>query len=211
MLVLRKKFVNYSVLRNVRITLIILLGIFLAVSLGFIIRPGFLLLNCPAKCVIISNPPSGFNISAATSSSENYIQYATYPAPSLLAVALLVMVAGYTFTIITMFGYTDEDIQDVIFRFRTSSPRIAALVGTDKNPLMSTHAIIVVFNLIFYGLGIWQLFSARAKAHQSLEAQDENIWGLGQVLPLLLLFLPVLQALEVFYGSSRLSWSIKPL
>jgi hypothetical protein len=35
--------------------------------------------------------------------------------------------------------------------------------------------------------------------------EDENTWGFGQILPMILLALPIFQVLEMFYGASFLS------
>ena len=48
--------------------------------------------------------------------------------------------------------------------------------------------------------GTLLVFTARAKAPSQIR-KDENSWGFGQIIPLLLLILPLIAVLEAFYGS----------
>src|SRR5271170_7069761 len=61
----------------------------------------------------------------------------------------------------------------------------------------------VLLNISLFIMGLYLLFFTRATAHQIIGNHAENIWGFGQILPLLLLLLPLLQGLEIFYGIHR--------
>jgi hypothetical protein len=61
----------------------------------------------------------------------------------------------------------------------------------------------VCLSTVNFGLGIDRLFWLRDIAQDLAHNREENVWGFGQILPLLLLLIPVLQGLEILYGSHR--------
>ena len=75
-------------------------------------------------------------------------------------------------------------------------------------------AIVVIFdglnsdimgtisNNLVFGWGIYRLWKDRMiGASLMAEDQSENLWGFGQILPFLLLILPIISTLDVIYGT----------
>jgi hypothetical protein len=54
--------------------------------------------------------------------------------------------------------------------------------------------------IFWYGIGIWSLWSDLQQGRPGLADKSENLWGFGQLLPLMLLILPGLTAWEVYDG-----------
>jgi len=187
MFVLHDYFRNpgHSVLRTVRLISMIAFGIFVIVSLGIASRNGFEALNCPAKCVLLSNPPVGFNFRLATGASSDYSP-STANNISLLFASLLVLIMSYLLAIIPMFMSVSSENEEIY------SWSVASVV-------------VVCLSTVNFGLGIDRLFWLRDIAQDLAHNREENVWGFGQILPLLLLLIPVLQGLEILYGSHRKS------
>jgi hypothetical protein len=158
-------------------------GIFVIVSLGIASRNGFEALNCPAKCVLLSNPPVGFNFRLATGASSDYSP-STANNISLLFASLLVLIMSYLLAIIPMFMSVSSENEEIY------SWSVASVV-------------VVCLSTVNFGLGIDRLFWLRDIAQDLAHNREENVWGFGQILPLLLLLIPVLQGLEILYGSHR--------
>ena len=59
-----------------------------------------------------------------------------------------------------------------------------------------------LFDLTFYGLGVWFLFDdiAAGQLYMNTSSADVQSWGFGQLMPMFLLSLPVLTVLEIFWG-----------
>ena len=182
MFVLRDYFRDpaHSVLRAVRLTSMIAFGLFLIVSLAVTSRPGFGALNCPAKCVFHHNAPAGFNLSTAIGATSITSKLVADDIESkdvlFLAFSLIFLVVGYLLAIISTFE-------------------------CGGNSSLAMDILTVSLNLLLYVLALWQIFGYRAWAQQLIGNQEENVWGLRQILPLLLLLLPVLQGLEILYGN----------
>jgi hypothetical protein len=184
MFVLRDYFRDpaHSVLRAVRLTSMIAFGLFLIVSLAVTSRRGFGALNCPAKCVFQHNAPAGFNVSHAIGATPVTSELVGDDIESknilFLTFSLIFLVVGYLLAIIPTFecGCKSSFAMDIL---------------------------IVSLNLLLYVLALWQIFGYRAWAQQLIGNQEENVWGFGQILPLLLLLLPVLQGLEILYGNHQ--------
>lgn len=62
-------------------------------------------------------------------------------------------------------------------------------------------------NVIFFFSGIQLLVLQKSIGRNLMGSdQDENIWGFGQVLSVLLLVLPVLVATETYYGNHSIPY-----
>lgn len=58
----------------------------------------------------------------------------------------------------------------------------------------------ILFQLAWLIIGIQGLFDDRGQGHSLMSKNDEDMWGFGQLLPLLLLVLPFMSAWEVHHG-----------
>lgn len=69
--------------------------------------------------------------------------------------------------------------------------------------LYSSYVIDIFGNGAWFGLNVWGLIGDRAFGETMMApGQNENLWGFGQVLPLLMVALPLLNALEIYCGTS---------
>jgi hypothetical protein len=66
---------------------------------------------------------------------------------------------------------------------------------------MKSSVFISIFNSAWFGLGVLSMFADRADGQGLLaQNQNEDSWGFGQIMALLLMLLPCFAALEIFYG-----------
>src|SRR5271170_2347971 len=67
--------------------------------------------------------------------------------------------------------------------------------------LMRSSVFITIFNSAWFGLGVLSMFADRSEGHRLLgQGENEDSWGFGQIMALLLMLLPCFAALEIFYG-----------
>ena len=63
----------------------------------------------------------------------------------------------------------------------------------------------IIFNFVWFGIGIWSLMDDRAWGHEIMKTQNvENTelrWGFGQLVPLIICILPFITAGENFWGN----------
>jgi hypothetical protein len=176
MIVLREYFRKFPVLWIVRLTLMLAFGLFLFGSLAVVLlRNGFSALNCPAKCVFQSTPPADFNLSFAIGATPITSELSTNQSGVLNIGSLIALIAGYFLAIYPMF--------------------------LDGGLPLPMDLFAVFANLLNCAFALWAFFKYRAWAQQLIGNQEENMWSFGQIIPLLLFLIPVLQALEIFYGS----------
>ena len=67
--------------------------------------------------------------------------------------------------------------------------------------LLRSAILCTIFNIIWFAFGVFSMFSDRAHGRRLMAPDEsENVWGFGQILPLLLVALPIISAIETFYG-----------
>lgn len=72
--------------------------------------------------------------------------------------------------------------------------------------LLASEAKDVAEQMAWFGMGVWSLLTDRRYGHQVMGNEEtgiENSWGFGQLVPLLLLLVPLLQLLE------SIQWNIE--
>jgi hypothetical protein len=179
--VLREYFRNpaHSVLRAIRLTTMLVFGLFLIVSLAFTTQPGFGALNCPAKCVFQDPPAPGFNLSLAIGPTPVTSQAAAQGTDSQRTSAMRVYVAflaiGYIMAMAPMF-------------FRT---------------FLAIDLFSVLMNIILFMIALMEFMIMRGFSQGLSGNEAESIWSFGQILAVLLFLVPVLQGLEIVYGTSE--------
>jgi hypothetical protein len=61
----------------------------------------------------------------------------------------------------------------------------------------------VLLDIGWWSFGLFDILSARTEGQAYMESEDttvEDQWGFGQVIPMLLILLPMINAWEVWYG-----------
>jgi hypothetical protein len=210
--VLREYFMDprHSVLTTVwvRPVSMIIFAVILITSTCAIRRPGFAFFNCPAKCVLLSSdPPSGFNTSATTPTSapERSSPGELIAAP-LFPVSLVVLMVSYVAAIGPMFTTTPRSFNRVLNALPSRyADWITGGTGFSTVIMRSLGSalllVIVVVDLYLFVFDTYQTFSNIAATQNLMNDQEEKIWGFGQVLPLLLLIFPLVQAFKTYNGN----------
>jgi len=170
-IVLRKYFEYYRNLGFWRGLCMLVMGLFLAVCTGLTaIVPQAGYYNCPAECII-------HDFSFLGSINGRPL--------ALMIVNLLFLVWGYSVALGPLFIWSQ--------RVRK---RITQLADS---------SLVIMFNIIFgaafFGLGLYELLEDRYQGQVLLAIdQSEDEMTFGQIVPLALLSLPILSALEVYCG-----------
>jgi hypothetical protein len=67
--------------------------------------------------------------------------------------------------------------------------------------LLRSNVFYTIFNCVWFGLGVLGLFVDRGLGENLLaQGGNENRWAFGQILSLLLIFLPISTAVEIYCG-----------
>ena len=68
--------------------------------------------------------------------------------------------------------------------------------------VLSSHLFTIAFDIIWFYIGTVSLLEDRALGAKlmSITNEDENKMGFGQLVPLVLLAVPIFSAMEIFFG-----------
>jgi hypothetical protein len=194
-MVLREYFQNNDALRIWRIIGMLTMGLLLLVVTGFTsVVPQSENYSCPAQCVILD-----FDFSGGLRGRPL----------ALMLISVIFLIWGYSVALSPFFSVT-RNFWDVeqwsntqrrpCETFRRVAKPVIRVIGSE--------GFKIIFSTLFFALGIYELFSDRAYGEQQLaEDQSEDQWSFGQILPLALLALPLLTALEVYYGVCQCTFS----
>jgi len=70
------------------------------------------------------------------------------------------------------------------------------------NLLYTSYFVDLNLNWIWFAVSTYFLFYDRKTGESMMPpGQTENVWGFGQLLPNLLLVVPILSAIEIYYGN----------
>ena len=129
----------------------------------------------------------------------------------------ILLVYGYSTTVLPLFSPINNSLEDM-------DEKIEAWMEAQRKQSKNKSAIfrfiylvIIVlykclyeyfqyinflFDLTFYGLGVWFLFAdiAVGQLYMDSSGAAAQSWGFGQLMPMFLLSLPVLTILEIFWG-----------
>ncbi|MCJ1288250.1 hypothetical protein MMC26_007605 [Xylographa opegraphella] len=131
----------------------------------------------------------------------------------------ILLVYGYSTTVLPLFSPINDLIEAKSKRFenwmkasRKPSQGKSAMARllytiiklTFKYVYYYFQYVNFLFDLIFYGLGVWFLFDdiAAGQLYMDSSSGGTQSWGFGQLMPMFLLSLPILTILEIFWGKS---------
>ena len=81
-------------------------------------------------------------------------------------------------------------------RLRDRTAKILSFLTS--GPLRSLY-----FNIAWFAWALYSLFNDRDAGSRKMDPSknnDQSAWGFGQLLPMFLIFLPIVTAFEIFYG-----------
>jgi hypothetical protein len=168
------------------------MGLLLLVVTGFTsVVPQSDNYSCPAQCVILD-----FDVSSGLRGRPL----------ALMLINIIFLNWGYSVALMPFFGVTRNFWEGVeqwsdVRPYGISPRETLRRVCRVAIHVIGSEAFKIIFSTLFFALGIYELFSDRAYGEQQLaEDQSEDQWSFGQILPLALLALPLLTALESYYG-----------
>ena len=208
LVVLRDRLSKRPDLRLWRTIAMILLALFLVISTfltshKYMFQPkdgnvDFDLFKCPAICFINDLPGH---------TGGQPMQWAV--------VGAFLLPWAYFNTLVPIFKPTKSRLkQKIITKYRAFTPSISLLciiyhslgwVLRNVWDLLRSAVLCAIFNVIWFTFGVVSMFSDRAHGRSLMAAgESENAWSFGQILPLLLVALPIVSAAEMFSGTLRL-------
>ena len=121
-------------------------------------------------------------------------------------VNLVLLVWAYSSAMIPLFNFRSSlanRIREAIEKRKDSDsvfPGIERVILMLIDFLMS-NVFNTAFNVSWFALGVVTMVFDRLRGRGLLSpGETENSWGFGQIVPLLLIFLPFLAAIEIYYG-----------
>jgi hypothetical protein len=118
--------------------------------------------------------------------------------------SILTLSLSYFYLLFPMFKKATRSNQ-AIEKMREKSRAIVVVFDFLYSDIMGT-----ISNSVIFGWGIYRLWKDRMiGASLMAEDQSENLWGFGQILPFLLLILPIISTLDIVYGTLvQLLWQL---
>lgn len=162
-------------------------------------------LSCPVECVLSDTKRSKFRGGALLSS-------------------FLLLFWGYSVALIPLFEWSwsfwllvEKSISGV-YRRLSPRPRLPFHLLSSSAKLwraiyisgglygqlvgvMLTPIACAVFNVFYFGVGLFSLILDRSQGQALMKGQNEDQFDFGQLVPLLLMALPFLSAIEAYYGT----------
>ncbi|MCJ1378817.1 ADP-ribosylation factor GTPase activating protein, ER-Golgi transport [Xylographa soralifera] len=143
------------------------------------------------------------------------------------ALTFILLVWGYSTTILPLFAPTNDLIEGgskKIKKWMEAQRKLLKDISSTHSrlrifaiglPFRCVYGFMIVveyfqyfnflFDLTFYGLGVWTLFGDIASGQMYIATSNGGVqsWGFGQLIPMFLLSLPVLTVLEIFWEETK--------